>query len=236
MARLQSIKRLLKRHSLHVNVAINVLLLLLCSASYVALFVLYFTQGMSIKAFVNVSHETFTLPPTAVVPLVGIILTSATSAFLTRSVEYNLWGAILCDRSTTHSGRSLTPRDASQRAQWSTSPIARLIYCFNGQSWALRFGGLFLLSTAILFYSAVLNLVMMCESCATILYPLKLLSWPSRQRSWRQIHCLTVSRLHSEIGSTSHELTLEWHSLDGSCFSCFDEQHQRACCGCLPYA
>jgi hypothetical protein len=149
MARLQSIKRLLKRHSLHVNVAINVLLLLLCSASYVALFVLYFTQGMSIKAFVNVSHETFTLPPTAVVPLVGIILTSATSAFLTRSVEYNLWGAILCDRSTTHSGRSLTPRDASQRAQWSTSPIARLIYCFNGQSWALRFGGLFLLSTAI---------------------------------------------------------------------------------------
>jgi len=156
MARLHSIKRLLNRHSLHVNVAINVLLLLLCLASYVALFVLYFTQGMSIKAFVEVSHEAFTLPPTAVVPLVGVILTSATSALLTRSVEHTLWHAILCDRSTTHSGRSLTPRDASQRAQWSTSPIARLFYCFNGQSWALRFGGLFLLSTA------MVNPILLC--------------------------------------------------------------------------
>jgi hypothetical protein len=62
MAYQHSIERLLKRHSLYVNVAINVLLILFCLFSYIASFVLYFTQGMGVEAFTTVSSETYTLP------------------------------------------------------------------------------------------------------------------------------------------------------------------------------
>jgi len=154
MACLHPLDRLLKRHSLYVNVTINVGLLLLCTFSYATLVALYCTWGLGIDQFtetypVSLPNTGITLPPTVVVPLLGVILTSATSALLTRAVEHNLWGDILRNESVTPVGGSCQSQDASKRAQWSTSSLARLTYCFNGRCWTLRFGGLFLLTTAI---------------------------------------------------------------------------------------
>lgn len=79
--------RLAKRNSLAVNVAINMLLILICFASYVALFAFYFIQGMNINPFVFIHARPYTLPPTAVIPLVEFTLTSAISALLRRADE-----------------------------------------------------------------------------------------------------------------------------------------------------
>ncbi|KAM0700430.1 hypothetical protein Q7P35_012151 [Cladosporium inversicolor] len=75
---------------------------------------------MNISPFVYTHAKPYTFPPAAVVPLIGVTLTSATSALLTRCVEHSLWETILRDRSITPTGRSLTPEDASQQAQCDT--------------------------------------------------------------------------------------------------------------------
>jgi len=151
MACLRSIDRFVKRNSLTVNVVINTLLISLCVTSYAVLLTLYFTEGMNIGSLVYISVKPYTIPPTVVIPLIGVTLTSATSALLTRSVEHSLWEAILRDKhiTSTGNGGSLAPKDAGQQAQWSTSSFARLHYVFDGRSWTLRFGGLFLLGTAV---------------------------------------------------------------------------------------
>jgi len=149
MACLRSIDRFVKRNSLPVNIAINILLVFLCVTSYAVLLTLYFTEGMNISSLVYISVKPYTVPPTVVIPLLGVTLTSATSALLTRSVEHSLWETILRDKPITSTGRSPEPEDAGQQAQWSTSSFARLRYAFGGRSWTLRFGGLFLLGTAV---------------------------------------------------------------------------------------
>jgi hypothetical protein len=77
-----------KRHSVAVNATINIVLALLCAISYVVLVVLYLTQGMRVESFTHVGKAR--LPATTAIPLLGVLLTGATSALLTRSVEHNL--------------------------------------------------------------------------------------------------------------------------------------------------
>ena len=111
---------------------------------------------MNISPFVHLHTRPYTLPPTAVIPLIGVTLASATSALLTRCVEHSLWETLLRDRSITPTGRRLTSENTSKQAQWSTSSFARLLYSFNGQSLTLRFGRLFLLG------AAIVNPVLLC--------------------------------------------------------------------------
>jgi hypothetical protein len=156
MACLRSIDHFIQRNSLRVNIAINTLLMFLCLISYALLITLYLTEGMNIDplVYISITPTPYALPPTVVIPLIGVTLTSATSALLTRAVEHSFWQTILRrDRpggiTSTGNGRSLEPEDAGQRAQWSISLFARLRYAFGGRYLTLRFGGLFLLGTAV---------------------------------------------------------------------------------------
>jgi len=119
MTCLRSIDGLLKRNSLPVNVAVNMLLMLICLVSYAALFALYFSQGHEHQPYFI--HPRQTLHSTSYgsdpADRSHCTLTSATSALLIRFVEHSLWETILRDRSITPTGRSLTPEDTSQQAQ-----------------------------------------------------------------------------------------------------------------------
>lgn len=143
------IQQLLKRHSLALNIATNVVLLLLCLVSYIIIFLIYFRQGDLIRSLVYVGEGA--LPPTTTIPLLGVLLTGATSALLTRAVEHGLWIDILDGQLSSQYARLLTDDEAYRRAQWSVSPFARLLlYSCSGASWLLRVSGLLLFCTAVL--------------------------------------------------------------------------------------
>jgi hypothetical protein len=137
-----------KRHSVAVNAATNILLILLCTISYVVLLVLYFTQGMEVESFKHVGKGI--LPPTTAIPLLGVLLTGATSALLTRSVEHNLWTNLFRGNPGSSFYGELAQNEPYQRAQWTISPFSRLLYVFGGRSWLLRVSGVLLFGTALL--------------------------------------------------------------------------------------
>jgi hypothetical protein len=137
-----------KRHSVAVNATTNIILVLLCAISYVVLFVLYFRQGMEVESFTYVGKGT--LPPTTAIPLLGVLLTGATSALLTRSVEHNLWTNLIRGRPESRFYKEFDRNEPYQRAQWTISPFSRLLYVFSGRSWLLRVSGVLLFGTALL--------------------------------------------------------------------------------------
>jgi hypothetical protein len=137
-----------KRHSVAVNATTNIVLVLLCAVSYVVLVVLYFTQGMEVESFTYVGKGQ--LPPTTAIPLLGVLLTGATSALLTRSVEHNLWTKLIRGRPESRFYKEFAQNEPYQRAQWTISPFSRLLYVFSGRSWLLRVSGVLLFGTALL--------------------------------------------------------------------------------------
>lgn len=141
-------ERFFRRNSRAINITINIVLIILCSISYILLLSLYFTQGMRTESFMLVSRGS--LPPTTAVPLLGVLLTGATSALLTRSVEHSVWIRLLCRETDLLSTKRFRTDEFHQRAQWSVSPFARILYVFKGRSWLLRISGLLLFGTAIL--------------------------------------------------------------------------------------
>jgi len=141
-------ERFYKQHSQAINITTNVLLVVLCGICYAVLLALYFTQGMGTESLMFVDRGS--LPPTAAVPLLGVLLTGATSALLTRAVEHSVWIRLLGGESHLQPTRSFTADEIRQRSQWSVSPFARFLYVFQGCSWLLRIGGLLLFGTAIL--------------------------------------------------------------------------------------
>jgi hypothetical protein len=137
-----------KRHSVAVNATTNIVLILLCAISYVLLLVLYFKQGMEVESFTYVGKGI--LPPTTAIPLLGVLLTGATSALLTRSVEHNLWTNLIRGRPESRFYKEFDRNEPYQRAQWTISPFSRLLYVFSGRSWLLRVSGMLLFGTALL--------------------------------------------------------------------------------------
>jgi hypothetical protein len=137
-----------KRHSVAVNATTNIVLLLLCAISYVVLIVLFFTQGMEVGSSTYVGKGI--LPPTTAIPLLGVLLTGATSALLTRSVEHNLWTNLIRGRPESRFYKEFDRNEPYQRAQWTISPFSRLLYVFSGRSWLLRVSGVLLFGTALL--------------------------------------------------------------------------------------
>jgi hypothetical protein len=103
---------------------------------------------MGIESFQYVGRGGFA--PTTAVPLLGVLLTGATSALLTRSVEHSIWIRLLCGKTELLPTKKFPTEEFHQRAQWSVSPFARLLYVFRGSSLLLRISGLLLLGTAIL--------------------------------------------------------------------------------------
>jgi hypothetical protein len=145
---MDNMERFLRQHSRAINITVNVLLVVLCGIGYSLLLVLYITQGMWTESFMFVDRGG--LPPTTAVPLLGVLLTGATSALLTRSVEHSVWIRLLGEDSGLLPVKSFTTDEIHQRSQWSVSPFARLLYMFRGRSWLLRISGLLLFGTAIL--------------------------------------------------------------------------------------
>lgn len=135
-----------ERQSTKVNWAINISLVVLCAVSYAFLITLYLSGGMNVASLTYIDHGT--ISPTTLVPIFVIILTGATSALLTRSVEHDLWYSLLNQSSSRHEDRSAI--ESHRKAQWTVSPLGRLLYGFKGHSWVLRLGGLLLFGSALL--------------------------------------------------------------------------------------
>lgn len=145
---MENMERFFRRHSQAINITVNVLLVVLCGISYALLLALYLTQGMGTESLIFVDKGS--LPPTTAVPLLGVLLTGATSALLTRSIEHSVWIRLLGGEPDLLPTKSFTLDEIHQRSQWSVSPFARLLYVFKGRSWLLRISGLLLFATAIL--------------------------------------------------------------------------------------
>jgi hypothetical protein len=103
-----------RQHSRAINVTANVLLVVLCGISYVLLLVLYFTQGMWTDSFMFVDEGN--LPPTTAIPLLGVLLTGATSALLTRSVEHSVWIRLLGGDHDLLTTKTFTADEIQQRS------------------------------------------------------------------------------------------------------------------------
>ena len=147
---MKAVRLFLERHSLAINVTINIVLLLLCAISYATLIALYYTQELHIRTFTYIEEEK-TIPPTTAIPLLGVLLTGVTSALITRSVEHSLWISLMCDKAGSYySNTALSDVESHQHAQWTVSPFARFLYMLSGQSWILRISGVLLFGTAIL--------------------------------------------------------------------------------------
>lgn len=145
---MEKMERFFKQRSQAINITVNVLLVVLCGICYALLLVIYFTQGMGTESLMFVDRGR--LPPTTAVPLLGVLLTGATSALLTRSVEHSVWIRLLGGEPDLLPTKRFTTEEVHQRSQWSVSPFARLLYVFKGRSWLLRISGLLLFGTAIL--------------------------------------------------------------------------------------
>lgn len=134
------------RSSRTTNLAINILLASLCAISYIFLIVLFLTEGMNLASFRLTNQGT--VSPTTVIPVFVIILTGATSALLTRSVEHDLWKTLFSVTDSADGECHFT--ESRRKAQWTVSPFGRLLYTFRGRSWILRLSGLLLFGTALL--------------------------------------------------------------------------------------
>lgn len=139
---MDTLQQPLERHSRAANLTINIFLAAPCGICYVFLIALYFSQGLGIASFERVIKGT--VAPTTVITVFGVVLTGATSALLTRAVEHDLWNSIFGSSSRGH-----TDGQFERRAQWSVSPLARLLYTLTGQSWLSKISGFLLFGTAL---------------------------------------------------------------------------------------
>jgi hypothetical protein len=125
------------------EVALNVTLICLCLLSYALLILLFVdSQVLHIRSLVIVVPGE--IKPAVAISLLAALLTASTSALVTRCVEQSLWLKL----NPGYPDRKLTVGESHRLAQWSVSPLARLSYLLYGHSWMLKFGGIFLLSTA----------------------------------------------------------------------------------------
>ena len=128
-----------------VNIAVSLLLLLLCLLCNALLLILFLRPNwyhLSSLLFPGTGR----LKPTVAATLIDALYTAVTAALVTRQVEHSLW-------------LKLTPKNVKKRmnvgethhlAQWCVSPLERIVYLFAGHSWLLKFGGLLLLGLAAL--------------------------------------------------------------------------------------
>jgi hypothetical protein len=144
LRRMKAVKAFVHTHSKLINVAACVLLscvILICHL----LILILFLQPSALLLASLLTPDAKGIKPTTVVTLVGAVLAGATSALVTRAVEQSLW-------------LKLSPRDVKNRltvgeclslAQWSVSPLARILYLFDGSHWLLKAAGVMVVATAV---------------------------------------------------------------------------------------
>jgi hypothetical protein len=144
LRRMKAVKAFVHTHSKLINVAACVLLscvILICHL----LILILFLQPSALLLASLLTPDAKGIKPTTVVTLVGAVLAGATSVLVTRVVEQSLW-------------LKLSPRDVKNRltideclslAQWSVSPLARVLYVFDGSHWLLKAVGVMVVTTAV---------------------------------------------------------------------------------------
>ncbi|RPB26867.1 hypothetical protein L211DRAFT_659542 [Terfezia boudieri ATCC MYA-4762] len=86
-------------------------------------------------------------PSPQVLVSIGVaILGAATSSWTTRCVEHYLW--LQLAQPLTEDHRGVTLGEAQRLAQWTVSPLQRILYFFSGRLWSLKISGALLLLVA----------------------------------------------------------------------------------------
>jgi len=86
-------------------------------------------------------------PSPQVLVSIGVaILSAATSSWTTRCVEHYLWLKLAQPVTADHQG--VTLGEVQRLAQWTVSPMQRILYFFSGRLWSLRISGILLLLMA----------------------------------------------------------------------------------------
>jgi hypothetical protein len=208
MACLRSIDHFIQRNSLRVNIAINTLLMFLCLISYALLITLYLTEGMNIDSliYISVTPTPYALPPTIVIPLIGVTLTSATSALLTRSVEHSLWQTILRKDTLAMAGVLGPKTQASKHSGLSRLSLGYAMLSAEGLG---RCGSgvcfFWVRLLLIRFCCMVLDLVIVGKWRTATSFPLYLLSRSLLRRSARRGRCWMVSDIVYTPSSAKRE-------------------------------
>jgi hypothetical protein len=135
-------------HSRILKVATALFLAILIALSYLLIVILFIRpQSLLLDSLLYPSANTTNSPrltPTVSVALLSAILTGATVALVTRCVDESLWR----DLTPSNNQARLTVAEARHLAQWSISAAARFRYLGLGNSWLLKFSGLFILAFA----------------------------------------------------------------------------------------
>ncbi|KAF3935248.1 hypothetical protein ABW19_dt0202693 [Dactylella cylindrospora] len=144
-----TLSHLLSVYSREIKLLVILALSILILASYGVIIILFLRPSVfGLNSLIRpgqiaLPYTTFT--PAVFVALLSAILTGSTVTLVTRCVDDSLW-------------RLLTPRDRKARltiaetrnlAQWSISTAARCYYIFLGDSWALKFSGICIISFAV---------------------------------------------------------------------------------------
>lgn len=140
MAALAVIDNWRKVNSLTISIVLNICLALLCILSYVAIVLLFLTEGLGFDTFQYVGGGR--IQPTIAIQLLGALLMGCTSALLTKAVEHDVW--ITIDHYHTFGERTEMAEELHGQALWSVSALSRLTYAFVGRHWLLRLSGLLL--------------------------------------------------------------------------------------------
>lgn len=128
-----------------VNAVFSAGLLAVCIICYV-LYVLLYVSPETYHLDSLIHPNTGTISPSVAVGLITAVFSGATTAVITRCAEQSLWLRL---SSTTPDRHALTVEEAHHLAQWSVSPLERiLIYPLRGASWLLKLGGILLFTTA----------------------------------------------------------------------------------------
>lgn len=137
------IGRFFKRYSLTFNILTNIAWAIVCLICYALLVILFLRPAwLQLDSLVFVRDSQ--LSPTVAIGLITVLLSGSTATLVTRAAEHSLWLKLV----PQESNHRLTVSETRRQAQWSVSAWERLKYFFTGDSWLLKFGGMFLFATA----------------------------------------------------------------------------------------
>jgi hypothetical protein len=141
---MNAVKAFVHIHSRLVNFAACVLLSCVILICYLLILILFLKpSALLLDSLLTPAAKG--IKPTTAVTLVGAVLAGATSALITYAVEQSLWLKL----SPREVKNRLTVGECRNLAQWSVSPLARILYVFSGNHWALKAVGVMVVATAV---------------------------------------------------------------------------------------
>lgn len=128
--------------------AVNVATVVLTSVVGVIssiLVLLLFLSPQSLRLQSLITPDAIGIKPTTAVTLLAAVLIGVTASLINRAVEQSLW-LKLAPRDV---GNKVTIGESRRLAQWSVSPLAKLLYLFSGDRWLLKPVGILVVALAV---------------------------------------------------------------------------------------